>query len=215
VGVFKTGNLVSDTMAYAALADVQRINLTPNKVNEIGVRLKDFSQAKEMADMWSQYTPEKIESWDEQNASFFNVFRIQDAVRYLTVVIIMIVAGFGIYNVLNMTVMQKRKDVAILRSLGYDNKDIIFLFYSQGLILGLVGAILGLISGYFFCLFLQTVQFGGGPMGGSGTLQVSMAPHIYVMAFIFAIIATSIASILPAHSAGKLTPIEIIRSGAE
>lgn len=215
VGIYKTGNKLADTFAYSSLVDVQKVNQTPNHVNQIVVKLKDFTLSKYLASSWRKLSREKVESWDEKNSSIFNVFRLQDAIRFLTIFSIMIVAGFGIYNVLNITVMQKRKDIAILRSLGFTTKDMVKLFLSQGLILGLVGSILGLIIGYLVCLYLQTVPFGGGPMGGPGTLQISVDPLIYFSAFALAIFSTSIASILPSLAAGKLTPIDIIRSGTE
>ena len=214
-GIFKTGNKMSDLLAYANLVDVQRLNNTPNQINQISVKLTDFTNSKMMASNWRQLGREKVESWDEINASIFNVFKIQDAIRFMTIFSIMIVAGFGMYNVLNITVMQKRKDIAILLSLGFTNKDIILLFLSQGLILGLTGSTLGVIIGYFVCRYLETVPFGGGPMGGSGYLQISFDPFIYLGAFGFAIFSTCLASILPSLSAGRLTPIGIIRSGGE
>ncbi|OGI07576.1 MAG: hypothetical protein A2X41_08895 [Candidatus Margulisbacteria bacterium GWE2_39_32] len=215
VAVFKTGNKEADRFAYGLIEDVQRISQTPNRVNTIAIRLYDYSQSSAIANTWSAITPEKVESWDQKNASFFNVFRIQDAVRYLTIGATLVVAGFGIYNVLAMTVMQKQRDIAILRSMGYSRLDIVWLFFAQGLILGVAGSLLGLFCGYLFSRYLQTVSFGGGPMGGSGFLQISLAPAIYVWAVILGLASASLASILPAVNAGKLTPIEIIRSGAE
>lgn len=216
VAIFETGNHIFDSNAYAALPDVQRVNRTPNQVNHIAVRLVDFSQAASIASTWASISQEKVESWDQRNASIFSVFKIQDAVRYLSIGAIMIVAGFGIYNVLNMTVMQKRRDVAILRSIGYSGGDIVTLFLSQGLILGCTGIVMGLTFGYAFSFYLETIPIGASPMGaGSGHLMISRDPMIYVHAAVLALSSALLASILPARAAGKLTPIEIIRSGAE
>lgn len=216
VGVYSTGNLLTDIQAYGALSDVQKINRTPNEVSQIGVKLHDHTRAASLASSWSKLSPEKIESWDQKNASLFDVFRIQDAVRFLSIGSILVVAGFGIYNVLNMTVMQKRRDIAILRSMGYSTGDVTWLFFSQGLIVAVSGAALGLLFGYGLCRFLETIPFGGGPLGaGPGHLVISFNPAIYIQAAILALLAASIASVLPARAAGKLTPIEIIRAGAE
>jgi len=216
VGIFKTGTKNADGLAYAALTDVQSINQTPNQVNEIAVRLYDHTQASNLALTWSQLSPEKIESWDQINSNMFGVFRMQDMVRYLMISSILVVASFGIYNILNMAVVQKRKDIAILRSIGYGPTDIILLFFSQGLILGVVGTGLGLFFGYFFSLYLETIPFAGGPMGsGTGHLMVSLKPSIYEQATLMGLASATIASILPAYSAGALTPIEIIRAGTE
>lgn len=215
IGIFRTGNKFSDLNSYANLLDVQRLTRAPKRINQIAVQLKDFSLSRMMASTWRQLGREKVESWDEINSSIFNVFRIQDAIRYLTIISIMIVAGFGMYNVLNITVMQKRKDIAILFSLGFTNRDVIFLFLSQGLILGITGSTLGVILGYLICLYLQTVPFGGGPLGGPGYLQISLDPLIYLSALAFALFSTCLASMLPSLAAGRLAPIEIIRAGGE
>lgn len=127
---------------------------------------------------------------------------------------VLIVAGFGIYNILNMTVNQKRQDIAILRALGYDSFDIIMLFFSQGLIVGFCGTILGLICGYIFCRYLQTISFMPVTPGNpQGFLHIALNPLIYIEASALALISTSVASIFPARAASKLTPIEIIRQG--
>ncbi len=214
VGRFYTGSRGADLMAYSAITDVQRLNGTPNRVNEIGVRLKDYHLSAEVASDWAALMPERTESWDQQNPNIFSVFRIQDSLRFSMILTVLIVAGFGIYNVLNMTVNQKRQDIAILRSMGYDTFEIVILFFSQGIILGVIGAICGLIAGYFLCRYLQTIQFMGGPMGGrQGFLHISLDPYIYLQAATMALLSASIASILPARAAGKLTPIDIIRQG--
>ena len=216
VAVFDTGNVQADNLAYGALSDVQRVNRTPNRVNEIAVRLRDYTKAADVATTWSKISPEKVQSWDQLFANIFSIFRIQDAVRFLSVGAILIVAGFGIYNVLNMTVMQKRQDIAILRSMGYSGRDVIWLFFSQGLLLAVSGASLGLVFGYGLSLYIQTIPFAAGPGGSGGVdhLLVSFNPTIYVQAALLAVISASFASIMPARAAGKLTPIEIIRAGA-
>ncbi len=213
--VFKTGNILTDNTAYGEISAVQKVNGTPNQVNEIGVRLNDYTQAAKIAETWSNIKEDKVESWDQVNANILNVFRVQDTVRYLSVGSILVVAAFGIYNVLNMTVSQKRKDIAILRSMGYSGGNIISLFFSQGLLLGFTGALLGLTFGYFFCLYLQTLPFAGGALGGPGHFTISFNPRIYFQAIALALLSSSLASILPSRAAGKLSPIEIIRSGAD
>jgi lipoprotein-releasing system permease protein len=215
VGIYQTGGRGSDLQAYAALEYVQNLNQTPNRVNEIAVRLKDYTLASQMASQWSKIAPERTESWDQQNANILSVFKIQNALRFSMILTVLVVAGFGIYNVLNITVNQKRQDIAILRSIGFDTYDIITLFFSQGMILGVIGAFFGLIMGYILCRYLQTIPFAdptsvGGP---KTTLHISLDIAIYIQAAAVALLSASLASILPARSAGKLTPIDIIRSG--
>ncbi len=216
VAAFRTGTKQTDTQAFGALGDVQRVNKTLNQVNAIAVKVRDPAQAAALASSWADIGPEKVESWDQMNQNIFNIFRIQDTIRFMSIGSILIVAGFGIYNVLNMTVVQKRKDIAILRSMGYGTREIISLFFSQGLIVGTLGAATGLVFGYLVCRYLETVPFSGGPLGaGTGYLIISFDPGIYVFAALLAVLSSTIASILPAHAAGKLTPIAIIRAGTE
>jgi len=216
VAVYRTGSVQADIRAYGAITDVQRVNRTPNQVNEIAVRLHDYTQAAALANTWAALGPEKVESWDQQNANLFSVFALQDAIRYLSIGAIMIVAGFGIYNVLNMTVVQKRRDIAILRSMGYSGADVIWLFFSQGLILGLSGVALGLSFGYVLSLYLETIPFGAAPAHrGAGHLIISFEPAIYLQSALLAMLAALLASVLPARAAGRLAPIEIIRAGAD
>ena len=215
VGRFWTGHRDADLNAWGLLSDVQRVNRTPGQVNRIGVRLKDYRQAASIATTWMSIAPERSESWDQLFVNFLSMFKIQTALRFSMIATVLIVAGFGIYNVLNMTVNEKRQDIAILRSMGYDTFDVVMLFFSQGLLLGLVGSALGLTCGYMFCRWLQTLTFMSiTPSNPQGHLHISLAAAIYVQAALMALLTASIASIFPARAAGKLTPIEIIRSGA-
>ncbi len=214
VGRFYTGSRGLDLQAYASLSDVQRINHTPNFINEIGVRLKNYTDATPLARTWSQLGPERVESWSDQNLNIQSVFSIQNALKISMIMTVLVVAGFGIYNILNMTVNQKKQDIAILRALGYDTFDIIMLFFSQGMIVGLCGTILGLICGYLFCRWLQTLSFMlATPSNPQGHLHIAINAAIYFQATGLALLSAAIASVLPARAAGKLTPIDIIRQG--
>jgi lipoprotein-releasing system permease protein len=214
VGRFQLGGHGGDRQAYAQLADVQKVNRTPNRVNEIAVKLHDYQQAAALATTWSSIAPELTESWDQQNPFIYSMFKIQDSLRFSMILTVLLVAGFGIYNVLNMTVNQKRQDIAILRSMGYDTFDVVMLFFLQGLIVGVIGTAFGLTAGYGICRFLQTIQFSSGtPANPQGYLHISLAPAIYLQAAGLALLASSLASVLPARAAGKLTPIEVIRAG--
>ena len=214
VGRFYSGSRGLDLQSFAALTDVQRVNHTPNYVNEIGVRLKDYRDSDALARSWGKLGPERVESWADQNLNIQTVFSIQNALKLSMIITVMIVAGFGIYNILNMTVNQKRQDIAILRALGYDSFDIVMLFFSQGLIVGVGGAALGLVCGYLFCRWIQTFSFmPTTPTNPQGHLHIALNATIYIQAATLALFSAAIASILPARAAGKLTPIDIIRQG--
>jgi lipoprotein-releasing system permease protein len=144
-----------------------------------------------------------------------SIFKLQDVIRYSVSGAILIVAAFGIYNILNIVISQKKREIAILRSIGYENKDIIMIFMSQGAIIGVLGGIAGMLIGFLMCLQLSHVEIVN-PLRASGPekMAVSFAISNYIFAFGLAFISTMLASFLPARAAGKLTPIDTIREQA-
>jgi lipoprotein-releasing system permease protein len=202
---------VDDTLMFASLGDVQQLNRTPGRISEIDVRLVDLNMARTLADRWKLYARENVESWDEANANFLQIFTIQDISRNTITIAILIVAGFGIYNVLSIMISQKRREIAILRSIGFPPRKILELFLTQGIMLGLSGAVIGLVTGHLANLYIASIKLGFS-MGAGNHLLVSRAPSIYIVGFLLAIVSALLASFLPARAASKLTPLEIIRS---
>lgn len=212
VGVLELGvQGIDEVLMYAALRDVQSLNKTPGQINEIAVALVDMDRAQELADAWELTSRDNVESWAEANAQFLQIFDIQDYTRIIITVAMLIVAGFGIYNVLSIMISQKKREIAILRSIGYPPRDIIELFLIQGIVLGVTGAIIGLLLGTLLNLWLANIDVAMGH--GSGVhLGISFAPSIYLQGFLLAFVSAILASILPARAAGKLTPLDIIRA---
>lgn len=211
VGTWKLGvKQVDEILMLASLRDVQALNRTPGRINEINVKLADINDAQRMSDEWELVARDNVESWSESNANFLQIFAIQDIVRYAVTGAILIVAGFGIYNVLSIMVTQKRHEIAILGSMGYPPRKILVLFMEQGLMLGLAGAIIGLPLGYALCLYIGSIEVNFTGVGSN--LLVSYNPSIYVVGFLLAFVSALLASYLPAHAASKMMPIDIIRS---
>lgn len=202
---------VDKTLMIASLTDVQQLNKSPGRINEISVSLVDIDRSQELADSWKLVSRDKVETWEEVNASFLQIFVFQDIVRITVTTAILVVAAFGIYNVLSIIVNQKRREIAILRSIGYPPKMILQLFLIQGIMLGFSGAIFGLLIGFGLNLYIETIDLGI-PIGTGNHLIISFSPHIYVMGFSMAFLSAILASLLPAYAASKLTPIDIIRS---
>ncbi|BDA80944.1 lipoprotein releasing system permease (plasmid) [Leptospira kobayashii] len=215
VGILRTGNrLVDDVSSYASIASVQNITQSSGEISQIVVKIADIREAASIADEWSFYSKDKVESWDQANESILSVFKTQDIVRNSTTFTIILVVAFGIYNILNMVVNQKKKEVAILRSIGFDGRDTIILFLIQGIILGTVGAIIGLALGAFGCYMIEGIPLGsskGEIKAVIRTMQISWSVSIYIKAFLIAITSASIASFIPARMASHLSPVEIIR----
>lgn len=212
VGIIELGNQqIDDAMALAHINDVQNVNKSPGRVSEISVALRDIGLSKSKAEQWQLTSNDKVQGWEEANASFMTVIKIQDIVRLVITGAILLVSAFGIYNVLSIMISQKQKEIAILRSIGYSPRRILELILIQGFTLGFVGATLGLTIGLLLNLWIGSIDLGF-KIGKGNSLFISYKPEIYIAAFVAALIASFVASVLPARAAAKLTPLDIIRS---
>lgn len=216
VGTFRIGvKSVDETTILGALADVQGLNQSPSRITTIAVRLKDVREAPKLAKQWNVLSQEKVQSWDQANQGLMSVFSMQDIVRNAMTLAILVVASFGIYNILSLAIHHKKREIAILRSMGFEPKDISKLFLFQGLTLGSLGGGIGIFLGFLACLYLSTIELGSTRSLGGDKLFMSYDVWIYVKGFFLAFFASCIASYLPAKAAGRMEPIEILRSEHE
>lgn len=215
VGVFETGSrTIDETTVFSSLVDAQKLRGAPSEITDIAVKIDNFENAEIKAAEWKNASHEKILSWQESSASILSVFKTQDIVRNAMTISIIVVAGFGIYNILSILVAQKKRDIAILRSMGYTPNDIIHLFFNQGLILGVLGGLIGLGLGHIFCRLIGQIELAPGRIATSaGRMIVSYDYIIYVKAYVIAVASAVLSSIFPARVAGSLDPMDIIRSG--
>ena len=212
VSVFDLGVKVLDEgRIFASLSDLQKLNETPSRISDIAIRLKDLTKAGEIASSYNLFGQEKVLSWDQANEGIMSVFKTQDIVRNTMTISILIVAGFGIYNILSLAVTHKRREIAILRSMGFEPRDISNLFLIQGIILGLIGGTVGLIFGILVAYIMSQIEVSASRGLGGNHMIISFDYIIYVKAFVLALLSSSFASFFPARAAGKLEPIEIIR----
>lgn len=212
VGVVQLGNhQIDDTLGLAHLTDVQTLNHSPGRVSEISVALDDINLSTSMAAHWALYSTDKVEGWEEANSSFMQIINIQDITRFVITFAILLVAAFGVYNVLSIMISQKQKEIAILRSIGYGPEKILQLFMIQGLLLGFIGGLCGLLLGLSANLFIGSIDLGF-TIGKGTHLPISYDLTIFITAFFAAQIAAAVASIIPARHASQLTPLDIIRS---
>lgn len=209
-GVFRVGvKTIDDQMAFAHLSDVQQATGRPSEITDIVIRLQDVQKAAEFAGRYALLAEDKILSWDQSNSGILSVFSLQNFIRYFITIAILIVASFGIYNILNILVNQKRKDIGILRSMGFDRNDIVMLFLTQGLILGVLGGFIGVSMGYGMGALISQFKIGG----MVDKVMVSQSLQVYAGGFLMALGASTISSFLPARAAAQLRPIDVVRSG--
>jgi lipoprotein-releasing system permease protein len=203
---------IDDATIYASLADVQKLNRSPSQISDILIRLTDASLAIPTAAEFAAFSPDKVQSWAEANQGILSVFDMQTTIRNVMSFCILLVAGFGIYNVLNMVVTQKRREIGILRSMGFTGKEISRLFLFQGLVFGTLGGFFGVVLGYAACRYLATLHIGVPGTVAYRNMLIAYDWPIYAKAFFLAAAASVLAGWIPARAAGKMNPIEIIRS---
>jgi len=209
-GVFKLGvTHLDETYSFAHLKDVQSVIMRPSEITDIAIKLVDVDLSQDFARQYAYLGQDQVKSWDQTNANILSVFSLQDFIRSFITIAIMVVASFGIYNILNILVNQKQKDIGILRSMGYDSREVKFLFLIQGLVLGLLGGLIGLLMGYLMSLYLTTLKIGG----MTENLMINFSLEIYIIGLFMATLSAIVSSYLPARAAGQLRPIDIIRSG--
>jgi lipoprotein-releasing system permease protein len=215
VGLFRTGiQTLDQSQAYALLKVVEVLQDRPNVVNQIIVRLADVTQAEPLARRIEAQFGDRSESWEEQNQNILTVFVIQNAIMYSVTGAILLVAAFGIYNIISTVVFEKTRDIAILKSLGFTEGDIQRLFLIQGVVAGLLGAALGCAIGALMIEGLAQVRFGLDTPSGNDGFILARDWRVYVVASLFAVIAAGVAAVIPARRASRLDPVQVVRGAA-
>jgi lipoprotein-releasing system permease protein len=215
VGLVDSGIVsLDEATSYALLKKVQVLLERPNIVNEIRVRLDDVTSAREVAARIEARIGYRSESWQEANQGVLEVFAIRNVIIYTVVSGILIVAAFGIFNIVSTITFEKAHDIAILKSLGFREGDIRAVFLFEGLLMGGVGTAAGWALGYGLCRLLGSIQIQVRAFSGATSLPVIYEPAHYLIAAAAAIGAAAIAGYLPARRAARLNPVDIIRGAA-
>jgi lipoprotein-releasing system permease protein len=211
-GEIRLGNeAIDESFALAHIKDVQSLDNSPGRITDISVTLDDMDYAIPLAKSWNLVNSDDVKSWQEVNEQFMEVIMVQDLFRYIITLTVLLVAGFGIYNVLSIMISQKQKEIAILKSIGYSKESILELFLLQGILLGAIGGLIGLALGFGLCQFIGSIELSF-EFGKSNHLWISYDPYIYIAGFLAAFGSSLVAGILPSYHASRLTPLEIIRN---
>ncbi|MCB1318308.1 MAG: ABC transporter permease, partial [Leptospiraceae bacterium] len=113
VGMVDTGSrMLDNSSAYASVRSVQNISASGGEISSLIVKLHDVEAATGIANEWKQFSHDKVESWDQANEGIMSVFKTQDIVRNTITGVIALIIAFGIYNILNMVVNHKKRDIA-------------------------------------------------------------------------------------------------------
>jgi len=213
VGIYQSGVADIDAIhSFVNLKTIQRIlGEAENYITDINVKLFDIDNAFPMAkEIEQQFNLTAIDI-NTANAQFDTGTTIRNLITYAVSITLLIVAGFGIYNILNMLIYEKMNDIAILKATGFSGKDVQYIFMSQAMIIGLVGGVLGLLMGFVFTNIINTIPFATDALPTVETYPINFNPWFYVIGIAFAIISTFFAGYLPSKKAKKIDPVKIIR----
>ena len=217
VGIIATGVTAIDASeAYVLLRLAQVLLDRPNVVNAIRIRLEDVREAEPLARRLENVFRYRTESWEESNQNILGLFVIQNAIMYSVVGAILLVAAFGIYNIISTVVHEKARDIAILKSLGFRAADIQRIFLLEGAIVGIAGAFAGWAVGLGLIELLGQVRFEqmGPVIQGRDRFLLAREWWPYLAGGGFALAAASAAALIPARRASRLNPVEIVRGAA-
>lgn len=212
VGVYEAGiPPLDNSRVYVQLQAAQTLLGRPDTVGRIEVRLHDTDAAIELAERLEAVFGYDAESWQETNANFLALFKQQNSIISFVVGAILAVGGFGILAIQIMIVLQKTRDIAILRSYGYRRQDILAIFLFQGAVLAAIGAALGDLLGHQLVTFLGSLKIKQEGLVKSETFLVYDDPKFYVYGVIFALGTGIVASLIPALRGSRVEPVDVLR----
>lgn len=214
LGIFRTGRADYDQgQTFVALKRAQALLNRPNRVNSLIMKLQDPIAARKFAADLEARIGYKAVSWQEQSEDLINTLAIRNTIMYTVVSAVLIVAAFGIYNVISTVVMEKQRDIAILKSMGFVSGDIRYIFLIQGVVLGVCGCVLGVPLGMSFMYGLMQIRFKPPGVIDPINMPIDWSSIQFVIAIAFAIIAAVTAALLPSRKAAQVQPVEILRGG--
>ena len=210
IGVFQTNVIATDnTKAYININSArQLLSEIQQYLTDLQVNIRDYNATAPVVSRLAPVIPYKVERWQVANQQLAAGAILRDVMSTAVSLTILMVAGFGIYNIMSMTINQKIREIAILKAMGFSGGDVTTIFLTQAMVIGLIGGVIGLGLGFCLAEAINHIPF---KVAGQKTLPMTYLPKDYVMAFIFGLVTTLIAGYLPARRASKIDPVIIIR----
>ncbi|TKJ37570.1 lipoprotein-releasing system transmembrane subunit LolC [candidate division LCP-89 bacterium B3_LCP] len=215
-GIFETGLYeYDDIFAYIAIPEAQELYRMTDKVTGIEIKLDDLDKAGQVKEiilgiLGFPYFPR---TWHEMHRNLFNWMKIEKWAGFIILSLIVMVAAFNIISSLIMVVMEKRKEIGILKSMGATSASIRKIFIYEGLAVGVVGTVMGVMLGWGLCMLQISYRFFRLPpdIYFLSELPILMRSSDFIMVITAALVLCFLASVYPAHRAAALVPVEAIR----
>ena len=213
VGFFQSGLTELDkTQSYASLATTQKLlGVSNSYVTDIQIKLHDITKAPALAKEFHETFETEALDINTANAQFDTGSSVRSMISYAVGITLLIVAGFGIYNILNMMIYEKMDTIAILKATGFSGKDVNKVFITIALSIGVIGGLVGLVFGFLVSFGIDNIPFDTPALPTIKTFPVSYNPKYYVIATTFSVITTYFAGYFPARKASRVDPVIIIR----
>jgi lipoprotein-releasing system permease protein len=217
-GLFESGMYEYDaSLAYIALKDAQKMLRMPDAVTGVEIWADDIFKAGQIAEktIESLDTPCQVRTWMQMNRNLFSALKLEKIMMFIILTLIILVAAFNIASTLIMTVMQKKRDIAILKAMGTTNVSIQRIFIFKGMIIGAAGTILGSSLGLLLCFLLKQYRFIKLPQD---VYYITSLPILLETGDVLLIAASALAicfmaTLYPARQAVRVNPVEAIRYG--
>lgn len=208
IGIAEIDNVIS----YTSLATAQKLLGQPkNYITDIQLNLYDQESAPAVAREFHKAFNLDTIDYQTANSQFETGSTVRSIISYSVGIVLLIVAGFGIYNILNMMIYEKMDSIAILKATGFSGNDVKWIFISLSLIIGFTGGVFGLLFGYIFSFIIDMIPFETTSLPTVKTYPIDYNVLYYMIGISFALFTTVIAGLFPALKASKVDPVEIIR----
>ena len=213
VGFFQSGIAeVDKVQSYASIATTQKmLGQTSNYISDLQVKLYDMALAPAVAKEYRALFGTEAEDIQTANAQFETGSTVRSVISYAVGITLLIVAGFGIYNILNMMIYEKMDTIAILKATGFSGSDVKRIFLTIALSIGIFGAIAGFLFGFLLSSGIDRIPFNTAALPSVTSYPVDYNPRYYLIAGLFALLTTYFAGWFPAQKASAVDPVVIIR----
>jgi len=213
IGFYQSGMADFDNITcFVTLATAQNLMAKPRSwITDIQVRLKDLAMAPAVAKEYARRFDAEALDIQTANAQFETGSSVRSLISYVVSVVLLLVAGFGIYNILNMMIYEKLDSIAILKATGFSGGDVRVIFINLSMIIGAFGAAAGLLLGGLLAVGIDHIPFHFDALPSITTYPVDHNPKYYLIGVAFALVTTFIAGLFPARKASRVDPVEIIR----
>jgi lipoprotein-releasing system permease protein len=208
----RAGFYAGDNTAYGLLRTAQVLFARPNVVNQLHIKLTNPDAAEADAQRLEARWGYKWQSWQERSKDILNLLVVRNVIMYAVISAILLVASFGIYTAVSTSVTDKRRDIAILRAMGFTERDVESIFLIEGLVVGVAGALMGFALGTLLLQILASIPLtvGGKPL----VLPLDRGAGQYAIAGAASLASALVAAWLPARKAASVDPVDILRGAA-